>query len=53
MKEKMVFQVFDDGRLHLQYLYMQIQDFQTYLLIYYDKIGIAPSNLSQLYLALA
>ena len=53
MKEKMVFQVFDDGRLHLQYLYMQIQDFQTYLLIYYDKIGIDPSNLSQLYLALA
>ena len=52
MKEKMVFQVFDDGRLHQQYLCMQMQNFQTYLLIYYDKIGIDPSNLSQLYLGM-
>ena len=52
MKEKMVFQVFDEGRLHLQYLCMQMQNFQTYLLIYYDKIGIDPSNLSQLYLGM-
>ena len=56
----MIFQVFDDGRLQLQSLYMQMQDFQTSglfktfnLLIYYDKRGADPSNLSQLYLALA
>ena len=49
----MIFHVFDDGRLHLETLYMQMQDFQTYLLIYYDKSGTDPSNLVQLYLALA
>ena len=52
LKEKNIFQVFDDGRLQLQSLYMQMRHFQTYLLIYYDKSVIDLSNLFQLYLAL-
>ena len=52
-KKKMILQIFDDGRLHRQSLYMQVQDFQTYLLIYYDKSGIDPSTLPQSHLALA
>ena len=41
----MIYHVFDDGRIHLQSFYMQMEDFQTYLLIYYAKSGIDPSNL--------